>query len=492
MNSFVKKIVLASPAMFLSACMVGPDFKKPESGLPDEWSREISGASLTEEENFATLTSADLADWWKIFNDPVLTSLVERSFKGNLTIADARAKIAQARATLGITQSGLFPSLDANAAMGESAAPMSGVSHASYGIGASTSWELDIFGGTRRSIESAVADYRAALAEKCAAQVAVSAEVAENYFLYRGYQQELIIVKKNLETQKNTYRVTQMKKNNGFVSDLDVVRAAASVESTSSEIPSLESKIEQTRNALELLLGLPAGALAKELEKPRSLPELERYIPAGVPAKLVERRPDIIVAEHKLHAAVAKIGNAEADWYPKFSITGNISYQAPSVGNIIQNQYGTWSVGPNATWNIFQAGKTVFNVELQEALTEAAGVSWKLAVLTAFKEVEDALVASAKERERIAYINRLVENNRKAFSLSSKLYEEGQIEFLDLLDTQRSMLTSEQSQVNSRRLFISYVISLYKSLGGGWGEPDMADTQPEKTRWLFFKDSFKD
>ncbi len=490
MNSSIKGIVLVSPFFLLSSCMVGPDFERPEDGLPSEWSREISGSSLTEEENFVTLTSADLADWWKIFNDPVLTSLIERSLEGNLTIADARAKIAQSRASLGIIQSGLFPSLDANASLSESESPMSGSSRTTYAIGASTSWELDIFGGTRRSIESAVEDYRAALAEKCAARVAVSAEVAENYFLYRGYQQELVIVRENLETQKNTYRVTKMKKNNGFVSDLDVVRAAASVDSTLSEIPSLESKIEQTRNALALLLGLPAGSLDKELEKPRSLPELERYIPTGVPAKLVERRPDIIVAEHKLHSAVAKIGNAEADWYPKFSITGDISYRAPSIGNMVRDQYGSWSVGPNATWNIFQAGKTVFNVELQEALTEAAGVSWKLAVLTAFKEVEDALVASAKERERIAYINKLVENNRKAFNLSSKLYEEGQIEFLDLLDTQRSMLTSEQNQVNSRRLFISYVISLYKSLGGGWGDSDMADFRKEETRWLFFKDSF--
>ncbi len=491
MNKIFKNLLTALPVFALSACMVGPDFEKPKSDLPKEWSSEPTGASLTEEENFAILTPADLADWWKVFNDPVLNSLMQRCLKNNLSLADATAKIAQARATLGINQSGLFPSLSLNANMTEAEKSLVGVEHAGYSVGASTSWELDIFGGTRRAIEAAVADYRATLAEKCAVRVAVSAELAEKYFLYRCYQQELIIVKKNLETQKKTYRVTQMRKSNGFVSDLDVVRAASSVESTSSEIPSLESKIAQTRYAIELLLSLPAGSLKQELAAPRDLPELERYIPTDVPAKLVQRRPDIIVAEHKLHSAIAKIGQAEADWYPKFSVTGSISYQAPSLGNIIQDQYGTWSVGPNASWSIFQAGKTVFNVELHEAVSEAAGISWKLAVLTAFKEVEDALVASAKERERIAFINRLVANNERAFELSSKLYEEGQIEFLDLLDSQRSMLVSQQSQVNSRRLFITYVIGLYKSLGGGWQESDMVDSEPEKTRWLFFKDSFK-
>ena len=181
--------------------------------------------------------------------------------------------------------------------------------------------------------------------------------------------------------------------------------------------------------------------------------------------------------------------NAEADFYPKFFINGSISYEAPKIGNIVKSQYGTWSVGPSATWNIFQAGKTVFNVEMQKGVVAQMGANWKSAVLTAIKEVEDALVASAKERERIGYINRLVENNRKAFDLSSTLYSEGEIEFLDLLVSQRSMLQSEQNQISSRQLFISHIISLYKSLGGGWTMEDLKD-DPQKTEWLFFKDSF--
>ena len=490
MNKFYHKITICVAAAALCGCMVGPDFEKPESAsLPKDYANKVDGKSLTDAGVTRKVSDDELARWWDVFGDPVLTSLIERAFKNNFDLATAVARIKQARSTLGITQSGFFPSLDASGSFSEGG--KIDTTHLEYSIGSKASWEIDIFGGTRRSIEAAVEDYKAALADKCATKISVAAEVAKNYFLYRTYQQELIITRRNLETQKKTYNVTLRRKSNGFVSNLDVVRAAAQVESTSAEIPQLESRKLLARHVLEFLLALPTGALKEELEEPRDLPELENFIPLGVPAQLVQRRPDIVYAEHKLHAAVAKIGFAESDFYPKFFVTGNISYQAPEIGKLVQNQYGTWSVGPSVSWNLFQAGKTYFNVELQNALVEAAGVSWNSAVLKAVKEVEDALVSAQKERERISYINRLVTNNQKAFELSSKLYEEGEIEFLDLLDTQRSMLSSEQNQVASRQIFIANIIALYTSLGGGWDMSEMKDESPD-TKWLFFKDAFGD
>ena len=490
MNKFYGKILVAAFAASVCGCMVGPDFEKPETAsLPEEYANKVGGKALTDASVVRKVSDRELARWWDVFGDSTLTSLIERAFKSNLDLASAVAKINQARSTLGITQSGFFPSLNANASFDEGG--RIDTAHPGYSFGANASWEIDIFGGTRRSIESAVEDYKAALADKCATKVSVAAEVAKNYFLYRGYQQELIITRRNLETQRKTYIVTLQRKANGFVSDLDVVRAAAQVDSTSAQIPQLESKKLLVRHVLEYLLALPTGALKDELAQPRDLPELENFIPVGVPAQLVRRRPDIISAENKLHAAVAKIGYAESDFYPKFFVNGQISYQAPEIGKLVQNQYGTWSVGPSASWNLFQAGKTYYNVKLQKALTEAAGVSWNAAVLNAIKEVEDALVSAQKERERISHINKLVENNQKAFELSSRLYSEGEIEFLDLLDTQRSLLSSEQSQVSSRQLFISNIISLYASLGGGWELSDMADNH-EDNDWLFFNDAFGD
>lgn len=482
-------LAAAAATAALCGCMVGPDFEPPKADMPKEWSAGRDGTDISDSPEPLEMSPETLAEWWRLFDDPTLTSLISRAFDGNLSIRAATERIAQARATLGVSQSGFFPAANLNAGMSEGGHPID-VTHTSYSMGASASWEIDVFGGVRRGIEASAAEYKAALANKAAARISVAAEVARNYFTYRCVQQEILITKNNLETQKGTYRATLARQKSGFVSKLDAVRAAAQVESTSAQLPALESQLELTRHAIEYLCGLNTGALKKELEPAGTIPALEKFIPSSVPAKLLERRPDIISAEYMLHSATARIGNARADYYPKFTITGNISYEAPKIGNIVQNQYGTWSVGPSATWNIFQAGKTVYNVKLQEALTREAGVDWEDAVLTAVKEVEDALVSAKKERERIEYLNRIVDNYRKAFELSRELYSQGEIEFIDLLDAQRSMLSSEQNRVQSRRDFVNYIVALYKSLGSGWTEADVKD-EPEKLEWIFF-DSFAD
>ncbi len=485
MNKIFSRLFVAACALPLFGCMVGPDFEKPEAEfLPEKWNTDVSGKNLTDGGESNRLTQEDLAQWWKVFGDETLTSLIDRALEANLDIMSARTKIAQSRANLGITQSGFFPTLDLNGSFSEGG-KLNVSSGPSYGAGATAGWEIDIFGGTRRSIEASVASYRAALADKCATQISVAAEVADTYFKYRTLQQEIIITRSNLETQTKTYEVTLTRSKAGLAANLDAVRGAAQVQSTMAQIPSLEADLETTRHSLELLLGLPTGALKEELAEPKDLPELENFIPLGVPAELVRRRPDVMVAEYQYHSAFAGIGHAEADFYPKFNITGNISYQAPKIGDMFEKQYGTWSAGPSVSWNIFQAGKTVYNVELQEAVAEAAGIDWKSTVLTALKEVEDALITAAKERERIAYINLVVENNKKAYQYSFNYYKEGGLEFIDLLDAQRSMLSAEQSQIQSRQLFISHIISLYKALGGGWSLEDMKDDE-SKTRWLFF------
>lgn len=482
-------IIIISIATFLGACTVGPDYENPKADMPSAWSVKEDGKVLADDDNPKALTEEELAKWWDVFDDAQLTSLIERAFKGNLTIASAQAKIAQARATLGIAQSGLYPTLDGTASFKERGLTINGEGQ-SYGIGASTNWELDVFGGTRRGIESTVASYQQSIANKVAARIAVAAEVAQNYFEYRAVQQQLEIVKSNLQTQEKTCNITRQRLANGWVSRLDVVRAEAQVEATRAKIPQLENSLILLRHSLEFLLGEQSGKLAKELARVEDLPELERFIPLGVPASLVQRRPDIIAAEYALHAATAKIGNARADYYPKFFVSGNVSYQAPNIGDVVSNQYGSWSIGPNVSWNLFQAGKTFYNVRLQESLEEQAGVSWKSVILTALKEVEDSIVSAAKERERIVYLNKVVESTKSAFDLSSQLYVVGKIEFLDLLDAQRSMLEAEQSQVLCRQLFIKHVISLYKSLGGGWTQEDAKDEEMQDSFLDMYLDDF--
>ena len=486
MNKIYSKLIIALGTMSLCGCMVGPDFEKPQAkSMPESYSNKIEGNLFADQSKMRKVSEEELAKWWELFGDPILNSLIDRALKDNFDIATAVARIKQARSTLGITQSGFFPSLDVDASFRDGG--QVGKSASTYGMGANVGWEVDIFGGTRRGIEASVEDYKASLMDKCAVKIAVSAEVARTYFLYRSYEQELIITKSNLQTQRKTFEVTKQRRLNGFESDIDVVRALSQVENTSSQIPRLEGQMMLARHSLELLLAVPTGSLQKELSVAKDLPKLENFIPVGVPAELVQRRPDVIMAEHKLHSAVAKIGEAKADWYPKFSITGQIGYSAPDFGKLDQKRYGSWSVGPTISWNIFQAGKTYFNVELRKAVAEEAGISWDNTVLTAIKEVEDALVSASKERERIGYINKVVESNKKAFELSSKLYTEGEIEFLDLLEAQRAMLSSQQTQVSSRQLFISHIISLYKALGGGWNVNDIKDDNSDK-KYLIFLD----
>ena len=234
-------------------------------------------------------------------------------------------------------------------------------------------------------------------------------------------------------------------------------------------------------------MGLPAGALRDELAAYKPMPELETVIPASVPADLVSRRPDIVAAEYRIRSASAKIGQAEADFYPKFYISGDISYSAPTSANLFESQYGKWSVGPTVKWNLFSAGKTYYNVKMQEAVTREAGISWEKSVLEALKEVEDVLVASANEKERIVNLKKLVELNKRAFKSSSDFYEAGLGEdFLDVLDSQRTMLASQQSLVESRRLMLANMVTLYKALGGGWIPSDMRDEEYENDPFLLF------
>ena len=450
----------------LSACFtVGPDFKKPEHKTDSAFVNK--GIEL----NTAKLSEKDLVQWWKLFGDDCLTELIEQAVKTNFDIETARYRVAQARAILGIEYGGLLPTLNADGSMREQAHPIDSHSNDKYSMGATAAWEIDIFGGIRRGIESAKADYYATATEAIATKVKVSAEVAQAYFTYRAYQIEYRITLENLTAQRKTFDITKQRKQNGFVSQLDVLQAAAEVSATNAQLPEIEKNMRLALNALEILVGLQTGSLKEKLAVEKPLPKFESFVPAGVPAELLRRRPDVLAAEYRIHAATANIGVAKAELYPKFTVIGTISYEAPKIGRLVENKYGSWGVGPSISWNLFQGGQILNNIKLQEAVAKEAKVSWKSTVFNAIKEVEDALISSTKERERIELINTLVNDNQKAFDLSKKLYSAGEIEFLDLLVSQRALLASQQNQVATRVKFVNYIVALYKSLGGGWTPP---------------------
>jgi multidrug efflux system outer membrane protein len=451
--------------LFVAGCMVGPDYKPQDANAPAQW----VGTKNTE--------SADkvLLQWWTEFNDPNLTSLIERAMKSNLDLKQAEQRIRQARAQSGVVGAAFWPTADATGSFTRSRVPPSAIAPATmtnlFKTGLDAAWELDIFGGTRRNIESAQADIEAAVYDRCDVLVTLMSEVATNYINLRGFQQQIIIAQNNLKTQQQSAEIVRKRFEGGFVSALDVANADAQVATTLSQIPTIETSARQAIYNISVLLGQQPTALLDELSPASSIPVTPPEVPTGLPSEMLRRRPDIRKAEAQIHSATAQIGVATADLFPQFSLTGNLNFSAANPHSLKWDTR-TWSFGPSASWEIFNAGRVSSNIEVQKALQQQSILTYQQTVLTALQDVENALIAYDKEKQRNKALIDSVTANRKAVELSTKLYTEGQIEFLNLLDAQRSLYSSEDALVQSNRNLSTNLIALYKALGGGWSPDD--------------------
>ncbi|MBM4289084.1 MAG: efflux transporter outer membrane subunit [Deltaproteobacteria bacterium] len=460
-------------------CAVGPDFRPPRVEAPAAWSgQEVVTAA---QESRTTTDPAQLTAWWRNFKDPTLTSLVETALEVNLDLAQAEARIRQARAARGVAGAGLWPEVQSSVfhqrSSGSSAAVSSGgtpvVTSAAatrdlFQVGLDASWELDIFGGTRRTLEAASADLQAAVEDRRDVLVTLAGEVGTNYLTLRGIQQQLAIARRNLEAQQKTARITHKRFEAGFVSRLDVVNADAQVANTTAQIPLLESSARAAIYSLGVLLGQNPGSLENMLSRPQEIPPSPPEIPVGLPSDLLRRRPDIRRAEAQVHAATARIGVATADLFPRFFLTGKGGFSAREINFLGTTDSNFWSFGPSVTWPIFAGGRIRWNIALQEARQEEVLLNYQKTVLTALKDVETALVAYAKEQEHRQSLVQAVENNRRAVELSMKLYLAGKTDFLNVLTAQRQLFVNEEALVQSTRTLATNLIALYKALGGGW------------------------
>jgi outer membrane protein, multidrug efflux system len=442
-----------------SGCMVGPNYKPPEPNVSAGWVGK-AGPQGTES------PYKILLQWWTEFNDANLVSLIDRAMKSNLDLRQAEERIRQARATLGVVGSGFWPTADVTASYTRSRSGTSTKSNL-FQTGLDAVWEMDIFGGTRRDIEAAQADVQAAIEDRRDVLVTLAAEVAINYVQLRGYQQEILIAQSNLKAQQQSADVVRRRFEGGFVSALDVANADAQVATTLSQIPTLETSAQQAIYNIAVLLGQQPESLLDELSPASSIPLTPPEVPTGLPSEILRRRPDIRRAEAQIHSATALIGVAAADLFPKFNLAGSVSVQADRPAKLRWDQR-SWTFGPSVDWRIFNAGRVWSNIEVQKALQQQALLGYKKTVLTALQDVENALVAYAKEQQRNKAIIDAVAANRKAVDLSIKLYTEGQIEFLNVLDAHRSLYSSEDALVQSTRSLSTDLIALYKALGGGW------------------------
>lgn len=481
-------ICLSLVLLVLTGCMVGPDFQRPKTAVPAAWTGVTPGGTPAEP-SVTTEQPAKLIDWWKTFDDPVLTSLIERAIAANLDVRQAQARIRQARANRGVTASGLWPEIDASAAytysrsspgtfVGSGGSGFSGGSGSSsrsavtptelFQVGFDATWELDVFGGTRRNVEASDADLTAAVEDRRDVLVSVVAEVGTDYITLRGLQAQLFIARKNLAAQKHTAEITRKRWQAGFVSALDVANADAQVSTTESQIPVLESSARGTIYSLSLLLAQPPAALLEELSDDRAIPPIPPQVPVGLPSDLIRRRPDIRRTEAQVHAATARIGVATADLFPKFSLTGSMGLMSADLNTLANISNRFWSLGPTVSWPIFTAGRIRWNIEVQNAVQEQTLLAYDKTILTALKDVETALTAYAKEQEHNRSLADAVAHNQKAVDLSMRLYLVGKIDFLNVLNAQRSLFLTEDGLAQSTRTLATNLIALYKALGGGW------------------------
>jgi multidrug efflux system outer membrane protein len=450
-------------ALVLTGCKVGPNFQPPQTPVPPGWVGPLPPPAPTER---------SLAQWWTVFNDPTLTALEDQAVASNLDLKVAEARIRQARASRQIAVSGIGPTVNATGSYTRGQTPgfagRSGPTGDEYRAGFDASWELDIFGGVRRNIEAADADLQATIEFRRGVLVTLMAEVAVNYIDIRTFQQGIVIAEENLKAQQHTAELTRQRFTGGFVSALDVANAEAQVATTASQIPLLEQSEQQAIYSLSVLLGREPGALLNELTPPATIPAGPPEVPVGVPAALLQRRPDIRQAEAQIHAATARIGVATADLFPRISLSAAAGTQGNKFASLTDWVNGFWSLGPTATWTLFATGRVRAAIELQKAFEEETLITYRQTVLGALQEVENALIASAKEQEHRQALVDAVAANHRAVELSTTLYTQGETDFLNVLQAQRALFLSQDALVQSTRTVSTNLVALYKALGGGW------------------------
>ncbi|GJG98628.1 efflux transporter outer membrane subunit [Cupriavidus pauculus] len=487
--------LLASLA--LAGCAVGPDFKRPESSTPDIFQRLQSAQS-----DSRAVDTEFHDDWWTLLNDPMLNELQARLAESNLDVAAAATRLGQSRATQQIVSAAQLPKFDGaasyyrergsptgilsllgvapNATQTQSAsggsptgvAPMPGSSGSPpydvWQMGIDASWEIDIWGRVRRSVEAVGALTDASFEDRNAVLLSVRAELARDYVELRDIQSLLEIAQQNLEIARDAARLTQVRAREGVTTDLDVANATAQVASIESLIPTLEARHDATINAIGLLLAQEPGALKQQLAEPRAMPALPARVPVGLPSEIVQRRPDIRRAEAQLHAATASIGMAKADFYPRIMLNGSAGFQSLQLSSLADWASRQFVVGPSISIPIFEGGRLKGTLRLREAQQQEAAIDYRHTVLKAWREVDDALVAYDAEQRRRDKLVTVVSENQRALSIAQQRYKAGAVDYLDVLNVQRQLLQAQRNLEESRAAAATNLIVLCKVLGGGW------------------------
>ncbi|MCC8393663.1 TolC family protein [Paraburkholderia sp. MMS20-SJTR3] len=464
--------VVVGVAASVSGCIqVGPDFHPQH----EAWSEHWSSASI--EQLTRQAAQPDVRQWWQVFDDRNLEQLMAQADAGNGDLKIAGLRVIEARAQLGIALAGRYPQVQqANADALYSAGRRSdgfGNSRSSgawqYGASFSIGWELDFWGRFSRAIESADAGFFAAQANRDAALVLLHAQLADTYFTLRTAEARLRIARDNAALQKRSYDIAQKLFKSGESDELDLQQANTQYLGTLSSIPDLESQIVLAQHALSVLLGRPPGPLPELDVQPGKegvLPLVDRAVLQQVPAELLLRRPDVLAAEYQMAAQSALIGVAKADLYPSVTLLGSLVWSASALAGAPSTL--ALAAGPSVTWNVFDHGRIVNNVRVQDVRLQQLTVAYQNTVREAAREADDAATAMLAALRRDRILDDAQGAARRSLTLANTIYREGYSDFQRVLDAQRALFAQQDAYVVNRSNSIGSLIALYKALGGGW------------------------
>ena len=457
----------------LGGCVMGPDFKTPETPLAAHWANtpSQSGHSGTAE------SPVDLR-WWDSFGDAQLSALVREAQTRNFDLQMAASRLEQSRAMRRQVAADTLPAVDGSAGYSRSRNSQRGLNDPSgkegkqafnlWNGGLGISWEADLWGRVKRSVEVADASVQMAEEDRHAVQLLVIVQTAQDYIELRSTQQGLAVVEQNLHIAQRSLELTRLQLKEGVATDLEVSEAAAQVAEIQARLAPLQQHSAQLINALSLLLAREPRALQQQLSTPANVPSYTATVPIGLPSELAERRPDIRRAQAQLHAATAAIGVAEADFYPRITLSGNVGFQALQLSDLGSWGSRSFAFGPGLSVPLFEGGRLKGALQLQEGRQQEAGIGFQKTVLRAWHEVDDALVAYQANQRRRDSLLQAVAHNQRALDSVHQQYTQGTVDFLNVLTVQNALLANQAALVDSTAQVSLSLVDLYGALGGGW------------------------
>ncbi len=479
----LRTLALAVSATLLASCTVGPDYQRPEVPLPAQYQSQPAGQQKN------AFRSADFAAWWRSFNDPLLSQFVSDALAQNLTLAQATARMTQARAGLSEATAALLPSanISGQAARAEQSVetPLGQVLHSTpnynrygnaYETDLNASWEIDVFGGLRRSRQASLADYQASEAGVVATRLAVAAQTADIYITLRGLQSRLAIANRQVVTQQQLLEKVRLLQSKGLAPEYQVRQSEGELAQVQANVPVLQTALDSAMNALDVMLGTSAGTHRAQLTLPGSIPQVPAIASTGTPADLLQRRPDIIVAERRLAASNARIGVAVSEYYPTFSLSALLgSATAVSSGNLFSSGANQSAGVLGLRWRLFDFGRINAQISQAKGQQAEALATYRLSVLQATADVENAFSALFNRQIQTATLTEGETALASARQSTFVAYQRGTASLIDVLHNDETLLQVADARAQAQTEAARAAVATFSALGGGWQPPGSAD-----------------